>query len=230
MHVGTTAAVAVCCVLSSTAGAQSASIVDVNATGISSTLVAGTDGFFDEQFFTGGFTADGASASGGTDSGIVTSFVEAGSETALTATVGLSRGAVTRIDFEISARAFVNIIDPDLVAEASTSASIGGTDTLIEIAILDDTDYTFTTDLVIPGATGGEVSLSLLDRPNEGRALAGESILVNFGFGISASTVSGRLFNEAVLRGTLILPGAASSMCVAAAGLWAGRRRRGGRS
>ena len=207
------------------ASGQLASISDVNATGISETIVAGTDGSFDQQFFTGGFNANGMSASGGTDSGIVNSIANASSVTTLNVTMAETLRGVPRIEFVLTARSMIEVLDPGALSFAETSASIGGSDTLIGIDIFQDTGYTFTTDLVIAGATGNEVSLSV-QGGNEGFVEAGNPLLVNFAFGISARTDIDRLFNEAEIRGTLLLPGAGSAGAFAAVGAFAARRRR----
>ncbi|MEM7754878.1 MAG: hypothetical protein AAF297_04490 [Planctomycetota bacterium] len=211
--------------IAGTASGQLASISNVNATGISETVIAGTDGSFDQEFFTGGFNADGMSASGGTDSGIVTSIANASSVTTLNVTMSESRSGIPRIDFVLSARSMIEVFDADALAFAETSASIGGSDTLIVVDILQDTGYKFTTELITPGAAGGEVSLSLMGA-DEGFVAAGEPLLFNFAFGISARTDIGRLFNEAEIRGTLLLPTPGAAGVFAMAGLFASRRRR----
>lgn len=212
-------------VIAGGASGQIASISDVNATGISSTVIAGTDGSFDEQFFTGGFTANGMAASGGTDSGIVNSIASAGSTTTLSVTMGENLRGVPRIDFVVSARSEIEVFDPAALSFAETSASIGGFDTLIVIDILQDTGYSFSTRLVTAGATGGEVSLSL-QGADEGFVEAGNPLLVNFAFGISARTDIDRLFNEAEIRGTLLLPAPGVFGVFGAGAVFASRRRR----
>ncbi len=203
-----------------------ASFVDVNATGISETQIAGTDGSFDQDFFTGGFTANGASAGGGTDSGLVTAAARAGSQTSVDAQVVSAKNGVARVDFLISAMSEIEVLDPSLLSFAFTSASIGGSDTFFTLIIGQETAYRWETELVTPGATGGEVSLSLLDVPSEGVFTAGQTVRIGFSFGISASTDIGRLFNEAELRGTLFLPGPGAGGVLIAAGVVACRRRR----
>jgi hypothetical protein len=206
--------------------AAQALFTDVNATGISETAIAQTDGTFDNVFFTGGFTADGASAGGGTDSGHVNAAADASSVTTLDATVTSARGGVSRVDFLISARSEIIVLDPSLLAFAETSASIGGSDTFLSLVISEATGYRWETELITPGAVGGEVSLSLLDLPDEGVFTDGQLVRIGFSFGISARTDINRLFNEAVLRGTLFLPGPGVAGVLAAGGLFAARRRR----
>lgn len=203
-----------------------ASFTDVNATGISQTQISGTDGSFDEDFFTGGFTANGASAGGGTDSGLVTAIARAGSVTSVDAQVVSGRNGVARVDFVISAVSEIEVFDPSALSFAFTSASIGGSDTFFSLLIGEETSYRWETELVVPGVTGSEVSLSLLDVPSEGVFSAGQTVRIGFGFGISADTGLGRLFNEAELRGTLFLPGPGAAGGLIAAGVFACRRRR----
>lgn len=203
-----------------------ASFTDVNATGISQTQIAGTDGSLDQDFFTGGFTASGATAGGGTDSGLVTSLARARSVTSVDAQVVSGRNGVARVDFVISAISEIEVFDAAGLSFAFTSASIGGGDTFFSLLIRDETAYRWETELVTPGATGSEVSLSLLDVPAEGVFSAGQTVRIGFGFGISASTDLGRLFNEAELRGTLFLPGPGAAGGLIMAGVFACRRRR----